>query len=413
MTWDTLWTNCHAATMVPSSAFGAIDDAAIAVRDWRIAWIGPRAELEDTLEDAGAHEVVDLEGRWVTPGLIDCHTHLVYGGDRAAEFEMRLEGADYEAIVRAGGGIVSSVRATRAASFEQLCASAERRARELLAEGVTVLEIKSGYGLDEATEARMLTVARHLGETLPATVRTTCLAANALPPEYAERPDDYIDLVCERILPQVAEAGLADAVDAFCERIAFDTAQTERVFRTAHALGLPVKLHAEQLSDQGGTQLAARYDALSMDHVEYVSAEGVAAMAAAGSVAVLLPGAFYTLRETQVPPIAAFREHGVPMVVATDANPGTSPARSLLLMLNMACTQFRLTPEEALAGVTREAARALDLADDYGTLETGKRADLVAWDIDQPAELAYWIGMPRPARILRHGQPPCNQWTGQ
>jgi imidazolonepropionase len=316
---------------------------------------------------------------------------------------MRLEGADYEAIARAGGGILSTVTATRAATESQLVAAAEARARELLAEGVTVLEIKSGYGLDTDTEMRMLAAARGLGERLPVTVRTSCLAAHALPPEYDGQADAYIDHVCEEILPRVAAAGLADAVDAFCEHIAFDAAQIERVFMAAAALGLPVRLHAELRSDQGGTQVAARYRALSVDHLEYVSEEGVRAMAAAGSVAVMLPGAFYTLRETRRPPVDLFREYGVPLAVATDANPGTSPARSLLLMLNMACTLFHMTPEEALAGVTREAARALALQDDYGTLERGKRADLVAWDIDHPVELAYWIGTPPPARIMRDG----------
>lgn len=396
---DTLWTGCHAATMVPGHPYGVIEDAAIRVREGRIAWIGRRSELSDT----SRYTVVDLGGRWVTPGLIDCHTHLVYGGHRAREFEMRLDGADYAAIADAGGGIVSTVHATRSATEAQLVSAAEKRARELLAEGVTVLEIKSGYGLDTDSEMRTLAAARRLGERLPATVRTSCLAAHALPPEYAGQADAYIDLVCEEILPRVAKAGLADAVDAFCEKIAFNAAQTERVFVAATALGLPVKLHAEQLSDQGGTQVAARYHALSMDHLEYVSEAGVRAMAEAGSVAVMLPGAFYTLRESRRPPIDLFRKHGVPLAVATDANPGTSPARSLLLMLNMACTLFRMTPEEALAGVTREAARALGLQKDYGTLETGKRADLVAWDIDHPVELAYWIGTPPPVRIMRHG----------
>ena len=396
---DTVWTGCHAATMVPGEPYGTIRDAAIRVHKGRIAWIGRRAELGDP----SRYNVIDLGGRWVTPGLIDCHTHLVYGGHRAREFEMRLEGADYEAIAAAGSGILSTVNATRAATESQLIDAAEARARELLAEGVTVLEIKSGYGLDTDTEMRMLSAARRLGERLPVTVRTSCLAAHALPPEYDGQPDAYIDHVCEEILPRVAAAGLADAVDAFCERIAFDVAQTERVFMAAAALGLPVRLHAEQRSDLGGTQVAARYRALSMDHLEYVSEEGVRAMAEAGSVAVMLPGAFYTLRQTRRPPVDLFRAYGVPLAVATDANPGTSPARSLLLMLNMACTLFHMTPEEALAGVTREAARALALQDDYGTLERGKRADLVAWDIDHPVELAYWIGTPPPARIMRDG----------
>jgi len=403
MSWDTVWLNCRAATMRPDGRpYGAIEDAAIAAKDGRIAWIGARGEVP---ADPGA-ETIDLGGRWVTPGLVDCHTHVVFGGNRAREFEMRLEGASYEEIARAGGGILSTVRDTRAASTEALLDGATARVRELMAEGVTVLEVKSGYGLDEATEVRMLEVARRLGERLPLTVRTSCLAAHALPPEYTHRADDYIDLVCNTIIPRVADAGLADAVDAFCERIAFDTAQTERVFAAARRYDLPVKLHAEQLSDQGGTQLAARYGALSMDHLEYISEDGIRAMADAGSVAVILPGAFYSLHETRVPPIDRFRAHGVPMAVATDANPGSSPARSLLLMLNMACTLFRLTPEEALAGVTRNAARALGLAHDYGTLEVGRYADLVAWnDIEHPAELSYWIGGRRATSRYRHGEP--------
>jgi len=398
--WDSLWINCRVATMAGEEAYGAIDDAAIAVQDGRIAWVGPRTELPD----GEAGETVDLGGRWVTPGLIDCHSHVVFGGTRAREFEMRLEGASYEAIARAGGGILSTVRDTRAATDEALLAGALERARERIQEGVTVLEIKSGYGLDDETEARMLRVARQVGEHLPVTVRTTCLAAHALPPEYAERPNDYIDRVCDRIIPHIAEAGLADAVDAFCERIAFDAAQTERVFQAARAHGLPVKLHAEQLSDQGGTQVAARYGALSMDHLEYVSAAGVRAMAEAGSVAVMLPGAFHTLRETQRPPIDRFRRHSVPLALATDANPGSSPARSLLLMLNLGCTLFRMTPEEALAGVTREAARALGLEGSHGTLEAGKAADFAVWNVDHPAELSYWIGAPPPVFHVRHGE---------
>lgn len=396
----TVWLNCRAATMAPGGApYGAIEDAAIVARDGRIEWVGPRAELTGT-EDTQA---IDLGGRWVTPGLIDCHTHIVYGGNRAQEFEMRLEGASYEEIARAGGGILSTVRATRAASEETLFAGALARAHELLAEGATVLEVKSGYGLDVETELRMLRVARRLGESLPATVRATCLAAHAVPPEYEGCADAYIDEVCRPVIAQAAAEGLADAVDGFCERIAFDTKQIARVFDEALAHDLPVRLHAEQLSDQGGTQLAARYDALSMDHLEYVSEEGVAAMAAAGSVAVMLPGAFYTLRETQLPPIDAFRTHGVPMAVSTDANPGSSPARSLLLMLNMACTLFRMTPEEALAGVTREAARALGLATDHGMIAPGRYADLAVWDFEHPAELSYWIKAPAPAALYCHG----------
>lgn len=399
MYWDTLWTNCRAASMVPGGApYGAIENAAVAAIGGRIAWIGPRAALPH--EDA--RNTIDLGGRWVTPGLIDCHTHLVYGGDRAQEFEQRLEGASYEDIARAGGGILSTVRATRAADDKSLLASAARRLRGLLREGVTVVEIKSGYGLDLETELRMLRVARRLGAELPVTVRTTCLAAHALPPEYADDADAYIDLVCERIIPQAAGQGLADAVDAFCERIAFNIDQTERVFAAARAAGLPVKLHAEQLSDQGGARLVARHGGLSADHLEYASEDAVKAMADAGTAAVLLPGAFYALRETQLPPVAALRRHGVPIAIASDSNPGTSPALSLLLMLNMACTVFRLTPEETLAGVTRSAAHALGLGASHGTLEEGKAADLAVWDVEHPSELAYWIGGNPCAAVYRN-----------
>ncbi|MBK3773050.1 imidazolonepropionase [Azospirillum sp. YIM DDC1] len=397
MEWDSLWFNGHAATMGPA---GPVRDAAIAVKDGRIAWIGAAKD-----RPAGrAAEEHDLGGRWVTPGLIDCHTHLVFGGNRAREFEMRLEGATYEEIARAGGGIASTVAATRAADEDGLIASAAVRLQRLLAEGVTVVEVKSGYGLDLATERRMLRAARALGERFPVTVRTTGLAAHALPPEFAGRADDYIALVCDEILPTLAAEGLLDAVDAFCERIAFSPEQTARVFDTARRLGLPVKLHADQLSDGGGAALAARYTALSADHVEHTSEEGARAMAAAGTVAVLLPGAFYTLRETRLPPIDLFRRHGVPMAVSTDCNPGTSPTVSLLLMLNMACTLFRLTPQEALAGVTRNAAQALGMAASHGTLEPGKAADLAVWDVGDPAELCYWLGANPCAAVVRGGR---------
>lgn len=397
MEWDSLWFNGHAATMGPA---GHVRDAAIAVKDGRIAWIGAAKD-----RPAGrAAEEHDLGGRWVTPGLIDCHTHLVFGGNRAREFEMRLEGATYEEIARAGGGIASTVAETRAADENSLIASAAVRLQRLLVEGVTVVEVKSGYGLDLATERRMLRAARALGERFPVTVRTTGLAAHALPPEFAGRADDYIALVCDEILPALAAEGLLDAVDAFCERIAFSPEQTARVFDTAHRLGLPVKLHADQLSDGGGAALAARYAALSADHVEHTGEEGARAMAAAGSVAVLLPGAFYMLRETKLPPIELFRRHGVPMAVSTDCNPGTSPAVSLLLMLNMACTLFRLTPQEALAGVTRNAAQALGMADTNGTLEPGKTADLAVWDVGDPAELCYWLGANPCAEVVRGGR---------
>jgi len=394
---DSLWFNGHALTMGDA---GVVRDAAIAVRGGRIAWVGPRAAMPDIR----AAEEHDLEGRWVTPGLIDAHTHLVFGGNRAHEFEMRLEGASYEEIARAGGGIVSTVKATRAAGEDALAAGAARRLERLLAEGVTVVEVKSGYGLELESERAMLRAARALGERYPVTVRTTCLAAHALPPEYAGRADDYIDLVCGEILPALAAEGLVDAVDAFCERIAFSPAQTARVFDAARRLGLPVKLHADQLSDGGGAALAARYGALSADHLEHTPEDGVRAMVDAGTVAMLLPGAFYLLRETKLPPVELFRRHGVPMAVATDCNPGTSPAVSLLLMLNMACTLFRLTPMEALAGVTRNAARALGMHATHGTLEAGKAADFAAWDVGHPAELCYWLGANPCARVVKDGR---------
>jgi imidazolonepropionase len=336
--------------------------------------------------------VHDAAGLWMTPGLIDCHNHLAFGGSRAREFEMRLEGASYEEISRAGGGILSTVKATRQWSEEQLLAAALSRARAQLAEGATTLEIKSGYGLDLDSELKQLRVAREVGRQLPLTVTTTFLGAHSIPPEFKDRSDDYVDLVVNTMMPEVAKAGLADAVDAFCEGIAFSIDQTERVFAAAERHGLPVKLHAEQLSDLGGAALAARHKALSADHLEYVSQESVAAMARAGTVAVMLPGAFYFLRETQVPPIQVFRDAGVVMAVATDANPGTSPTPSLLLMMSMACTLFRMTPVEALAGTTRIAARALGMEKERGTLEVGKAADLALWRIDEPAELAYRFG---------------------
>ena len=393
MEWDSLWFNGHAATMAPTGKpMGILRDAALAVKDGRIAWIGPCADLPA----ARVGEEHDLGGRWVTPGL-------VFGGNRAREFAMRLEGASYEEIARAGGGIVSTVAATRQAGEEELVVSAAGRLQRLLAEGVTVVEVKSGYGLDLATERAMLRAARRLGAQYGVTVRTTCLAAHAVPPEFAGRPDAYIDLVCEEILPALAAEGLVDAVDAFCERIAFTPEQTARVFDAARRLSLPVKLHADQLSDGGGAALAARYGALSADHVEHTGEEGVRAMAGAGTVAVLLPGAFYMLRETKQPPVELFRKHGVPMAVATDCNPGTSPVVSLLLMLNMACTLFRLTPQEALAGVTRNAAQALGMAGTHGTLDVGKAADFAVWDVGDPAELCYWLGANPCVGVVRGG----------
>lgn len=373
---------------------------AIRVEHGRIAWIGP----QDEAPSPGRLPVHDGGDALVTPGLIDCHTHLVYGGQRADEFAMRLAGVGYEDIARAGGGIVSTVRATREADEDALFERASARLVEWLDEGVCAIEIKSGYGLALEHERKQLRVARRLGEAHGVTVRTTFLGAHALPAEYAGRSGDYIDLVCREMLPELARDGLVDAVDVFCERIAFTLEETERVFRAARELGLPVKLHAEQLSDMGGAALAARYGALSCDHVEHLSADGIAAMRAAGTVAVLLPGAFYTLRDTTVPPIDALRAAGVPMAVATDHNPGTSPCLSLLLMLNMACTMFRLTVPEAIDGVTRHAARALGLGSTHGTLEAGRPADFVLWAADSPAELAYWFGR-RPVRaIVRQGR---------
>jgi imidazolonepropionase len=394
----TLWRNARLATFAGASGWGLVERGALLVDGATIAWVGAEAERPDTL---AVDAEVDLGGALVTPGLVDCHTHLVYGGQRANEFEQRLEGASYEDIARAGGGIRSTVAATRAASDATLFASARERAQALMAEGVTTLEIKSGYGLSAEHEARCLAVARRLGRELALTVRTTCLSAHALPPEYAGRADDYIDAVCAW-LPELHDAKLVDAVDAFCERIAFSIAQTRRVFESARTLGLPVKLHAEQLSDSGGAALAAEFGALSCEHLEHLSDEGVRAMARAGSVAVLLPGAFYFLRETQAPPVAALRAAGVPIAIATDHNPGSSPTLSPLLMLSMACTLFRLTPEEALRAMTVNAARALGLAD-RGALVSGQRADFAVWDVEHPNELSYWFGRNPCLRVVVGG----------
>ena len=381
--------NATVATMATGpAAYGLLDGASVAIENDHITFVGPTADEPDTLS-AWPHE--DVGGRLVTPALIDCHTHIVAGGDRAREFEMRLEGASYEEIARAGGGIVSTVKATRAADDTSLLAAALRRVDHLIAEGVATVEIKSGYGLDIDTELRMLRVARAVAAERDVRVRTSFLGAHAVPPEHAGRPDAYIDEVCLPALEAAHGEGLADAVDGFCEGIAFAPEQIERVFRRATDLGLPVKLHAEQLSNLGGARLAARYGALSADHLEYLDEAGVVALRDAGCVAVMLPGAFYTLRETQAPPVDLLRRHGVPMAVATDCNPGSSPVTSLLLSMNMACTLFRMTPQEALAGVTRHAARALGLAD-VGTVEAGKRAELAVWDVAQPAELCYRIG---------------------
>jgi imidazolonepropionase len=398
MRWDRIWLGGQVATLAPDRpGLGLIENAAIAVRDGRIAFVGAVADLPAGWDAA---EEISLGGRLVTPGLIDCHTHLVYAGSRAHEFELRLAGASYEEIARAGGGIVSTVKATRAASEDELISASLPRLDRLIGEGVTTIEIKSGYGLDDETEARMLGAARRLGEARPVSVTTTYLGAHALPPE-ADSKDQYIDGVCTAI-PALAREKLADAVDAFCESIAFSPEQTARVFRAARAAGLPVKLHADQLSNLHGARLAAEHGALSADHLEYTDDEAVAAMAHAGTVAVLLPGAFYMLRETQVPPVAAMRRHGVPIALATDCNPGTSPLTSLLLTMNMAATLFRLTVDEAIAGVTREAARALGRLASIGTLEPGKWCDLAIWDVERAAELVYRIGFnPLAQRVWR------------
>jgi len=397
--WDALLIDCRLATLRDGDGFVA--DAAIGWKDGRIAFAGPASQLPAAPERVAVH--VESVGRaWITPGLIDCHTHLVFGGNRAAEFEMRLNGASYEAIARAGGGIVSTVASTRAAGEDELLAQSLPRARALVADGVTTLEIKSGYGLDRDSEIKMLQVARRVGSELGIGVRTTFLGAHAVPPEFAGRQSDYVDEVCIHMLPAIARAGLADAVDAFCENIAFTPEETRRVFETARSLGLPVKLHADQLSDLDGAALAAEFGALSADHLECTNEAGVRAMARAGTVAVMLPAAFYVLRETRLPPLAALRAHGVPLAVASDVNPGTSPLQSLRHAMNMACTLFRMTPEEALRGVTVNAARALGLRD-RGTLQAGRRADFVVWDIEHPAELAYWIGGALARRVYAGG----------
>ncbi len=397
----TLWRGGHLVTLASAQGWGLVPDGALVTEGGTICWVGPLSELPQPMRDGVIHEH-DLAGALVTPGLIDPHTHLVYGGERSAEFELRLQGATYEEIARAGGGIRSTVAATRAADEAGLRHSALARARALMNEGLTTLEVKSGYGLSLEDEARCLRVARSLSD-LGLTVRTTYLGAHALPPEFDGRTDDYVDAVCAW-MPQLQQQGLIDAVDAFCERIAFSPAQTRRVFETARRLGLPVKLHAEQLSDQGGATLASEFQALSCDHLEYLSDSGIQAMADAGTVAVLLPGAFYFLRETKLPPVAALRAAGVPIALATDHNPGSSPGLSLLLMMNMACTFFRMTPEEALRGLTVNAARALGLPD-RGQLVAGQRADFCVWDAGHPRELAYYFGRnPRRATVLQGRQ---------
>jgi imidazolonepropionase len=390
-TFDSLWLDCRFATMAGRSAYGILENGAMAVDSGRIVWMGPQVNLpSDAL--TRAQTVHRVENAWITPGLIDCHTHLVYAGNRAREFEMRLNGASYEEIARAGGGINSTVTAVRKATETDLFYQSAGRLKAMQAEGVTAVEIKSGYGLDTQNELKMLRVTRRLGREFPTTVIATFLGAHALPPEFKGRSDAYIDLVVDEMIPVVAADGLAQAVDVFCERIAFTPAQTERVFTAAQRHGLDIKLHADQLSDSKGAVLAARFGALSADHLECLAADGVAAMASAGTVAVLLPGAFYFLKETRIPPVDLLRREGVPIALSTDSNPGTSPTTSPLLMMNMACLNFGLTPSEALAGFTVNAARALGMHDQWGTLEVGKQADFAVWTIEEPAELAYRMG---------------------
>jgi len=400
--WDLLLTDAHIATMRAGAPdpYGAVEDGALAVRDGRIAWVGPRSDLP-------AHattEVRSLEGRWITPALIDCHTHLVFGGDRGSEFEARLGGATYEELAAAGGGIMATVRATRAASAEELFRSARGRLEAMARAGAATVEIKSGYGLDRDTEIRTLEVARRLGRASGLTVRATLLAAHAVPPEFGGRPVEYLGFVADVLLPEVARRGLADAVDAYCEEVAFSAVQIAPLFERACELGLPVKLHADQLTDGGGAALAARFGALSADHLEYTPESGIEALADAGTVAVLLPGAFLTLGETRRPRVGALRRHGVPIAVATDCNPGTSPLGSLPEAMGLAARLFGLTPEECLAGVTRHAARALGLQHDRGTLEPGKRADIAVWDVGHPRDLTYWLGRRALAGLLVRGQ---------
>ena len=389
MSFSTLFRNAQIATMTPGKSYGLIENGAVVISADRIKWVGAEKELPD--EFAGL-QGKNLEGRLITPALIDCHTHLVYGGSRATEFELRLNGASYEEIARNGGGILSTVTATRNASENELLAQSLPRLDALLSEGVATIEIKSGYGLDIETEIKMLRVARQLGKVRSVRVKTSFLGAHAIPPEFSGKADAYIDFVCEEILPAVHYENLADAVDGFCENIAFSPKQISRVFEKAKSFGLPVKLHAEQLSNLGGATLAAKYGALSADHLEFLGQKGVEVMGKSGTVAVLLPGAFYTLRETQFPPLESLRKAEVPIAIATDCNPGSSPLTSILLCMNMSCTLFRMTPEEALCGVTIVAAKALGISDEVGTIEVGKKAELAVWNVDQPAELAYRIG---------------------
>ncbi len=401
--FDTLWINCHLATMADGDEYGIVQNGAVAVKGGRIAWIGPAEELRG---DPASHatRVEDLGGAWITPGLIDCHTHLVYAGHRASEFEMRLKGASYAEIARAGGGILSTVRAVRAASEDEIYAQSRPRLEALMAEGITTLEIKSGYGLDTANEIKLLTVIQRLKDDTPLTIAPTFLGAHTVPPEFKGRGDAYVQIVIEEMLPAIVRRGLATAVDVFCETIGFTLAQTQRIFEAARAHGLAVKLHAEQLSDMKGAAMAAGYRALSVDHLEYLDVDDIPYLVPGGCVAVLLPGAFYYLNETRKPPVGALRQAGVPMAVSTDANPGTSPVLSIRSMMNMACVLFGLTPAEALAGVTVHAARALGRQDDIGTLEVGKAADLAVWDVASPADLAYQLGGRLLRRLVKDGR---------
>jgi len=400
--WDLLLTDVRIATLRGDAAdYGVIEDGALAIADGNIAWLGPLSERPEN----DARETRSLDNRWITPALIDCHTHLIFGGNRAAEYEQRLAGVSYEQIAAQGGGILSTVNATRAAGVDELHESALHRVRQLAASGVATVEIKSGYGLDVTNELKMLAIARDLGENSGLSIQTTLLAAHTIPPEFSGKADDYISLICDEMLPNVADRKLADAVDAYCESIAFDAPQIEKLFRAATNAGLRVKLHADQLSDGGGAELAAHFNALSADHLEYTSAAGVQAMAKAGTTAVLLPGAFLTLAETQKPPIDTLRANGVPIALATDCNPGTSPLCSIPYAMALGSRLFGLTPEECLAGVTREAARALGLENDRGTLEPGKRADIAIWNIDHPRDLIYWMGVNPLSELLVGGRP--------
>ena len=401
--WQTLYTNVNLATMSDgASSYGEITQGALAISDGKIAWLGKASDLPHY--DSAEVEVIDGNGQWLSPGLIDCHTHLVYGGNRANEFEMRLQGKSYQEIANAGGGIVSTVTATRKATEQELLEKALPRLQALHSQGVTSLEVKSGYGLDTQSEIKMLKVAQQLEQALPVTIKKTFLGAHALPTEYKDDADGYLDVVCQEMLPKVVEQNLADAVDVFCEGIGFSLEQTKRVFDAAKAHGLPIKVHAEQLSNLGASELAAQYDALSSDHIEFLDEAGIKAMKTSGMTAVLLPGAFYFLRETQLPPIELLRKYDVPMAVATDANPGTSPIHNIHLMLNMACTLFKLTPSEALAGITCHAAKALGLSDTKGKLAVGYDADIALWNIAQPAELCYQFGVNPLTALVKNGQ---------